>query len=58
MDRNTCYIINDLLEVMDELTALVRELNPGAAEQHRRMAFFLARIDRQVKDTLAALERS
>lgn len=58
MDKNACYIVNDILEVLDEVTALLRELNPGATEQHRRIAFFLTRIDRNVKDTLAALERS
>jgi len=58
MDKNACYIVNDLLEVLDELTVMMRELNPGATEQHRRIAFFLTRIDRQVKETLATLERT
>lgn len=58
MDKNACYVVNDILEVLDELTTMMRELNPGATEQHRRIAFFLTRVDRSVKETLAALERT
>lgn len=30
MDIDTRYVLNDLLDVVEKLTEIVRELNPGA----------------------------
>jgi hypothetical protein len=50
VDKNACYIVNDLLDVLDEMRVLLRELNPGATETHRRIEFYLDRVGRQVEE--------
>lgn len=58
MDKNTLYVLNDLLDVVDKLTELVRELNPGATNQLGFIEFMMARIERNLDDATKALERT
>jgi len=52
MDRESRFILNDLTDVVEELTKIVRELNPGA--NWKFIDFLLARVDRQLDDVLEA----
>lgn len=38
--------INDLLDIVEELTDMIEELNPGATEQVRRIRFLIGRAER------------
>jgi hypothetical protein len=58
MNETACYIVNDLLDALDEMRALLRELNPGATEAHRRIEFYLERVGRQVEEAQAALAQT
>jgi hypothetical protein len=46
MDRETQFALNDILDAVEELAKLVRELNPGAENQLAFVDFLLARTDR------------
>jgi hypothetical protein len=50
MDKEGIYALNDILDAVEELASIVRELNPGATEQIRRVKYFLDRADRSIKD--------
>jgi hypothetical protein len=52
MDKEVRFILNDLTDVVEQLTKIVRELNPGA--NYGLIEFMLARIDRQLNDILEA----
>lgn len=56
MDRNLGYILNDILDVVEQLAKIQRELYPGASYDF--IDFLLARVDRQLNEALEALERS
>lgn len=56
MDSHCRFILNDLTDVVEELTKIVRELNPGA--NYGLIEFMLARIDRELEKALTASERS
>lgn len=38
--------INDILDIVEELTNIVEEINPGATEQVRRIRFLIGRAER------------
>lgn len=50
MDKNTVYVLNDLLDIVDKLTEIIRELNPGATNQLGFLDFMMARVERQLDD--------
>lgn len=54
MDSHARYILNDLTDVVEELTKIVRELNPGA--NYGLIEFMLARIDRELENALRAAD--
>lgn len=54
MDKEVRFILNDLTDVVEQLTAIVRELNPGA--NYGLIEFMMARIDRQLNEVLDAAE--
>ena len=54
MDKEVRFILNDLTDVVEQLTEIVRELNPGA--NYGLIEFMMARIDRQLTDALEAAE--
>ena len=54
MDQDTIFIVNDLTDVVEELTKIVREINPGA--NFGLIDFMLARIDRKLNDALNAAQ--
>jgi hypothetical protein len=47
MESETRFILNDLLDVVDKLTEIVRELNPGADLGF--VDFLLERADRTLE---------
>ena len=53
VDKNTGYILNDLLDVVEELTKIVRDLNPGA-----NYDFMLVRTEKALNGALQELERT
>ncbi len=55
MDKNTAYILNDLLDVVEELAKTVRELNPGANWSF--IDFMLSRTGRQIEEAMRSLEK-
>jgi hypothetical protein len=54
MDKEVRYILNDLADVVEQLTKIVRDLNPGA--NYGLIEFMMARIDRQLNEALDAAE--
>lgn len=54
MDKETGYALNDLLDVVEELTKIVRDLNPGA--NYDFIDFLLARTSSNVGKALEALD--
>lgn len=52
MDKESRYILNDLTDVVEELSKIVRELNPGANWQF--IDFMLTRIGRQLEEAIQA----
>ena len=48
--KESCAPINDLLDIVEQLTDLVEELNPGATEQIRRIRFLTERATRFAND--------
>lgn len=54
MDKETMYVLNDLTDVIEKLTEIVRELNPGAANQFGFIDFVLTRASRTLADVSAA----
>ncbi len=53
MDQETRYAVNDLLDCVEILTDLVRELNPGATQQLSQIDFYLKRVDRRLCELAA-----
>jgi hypothetical protein len=47
VDRNVAFILNDFQDVLEQLTGIVRELNPGA--RYGEIEFLLERTDRYLK---------
>jgi hypothetical protein len=45
MPKESHFAINDLLDIVEELTNIVEELNPGATEQIRRIRFLTKRAE-------------
>jgi hypothetical protein len=56
MDKEVRFILHDLTDVVEELTKIVRVLDPGA--NMGLVDFLLARIDRSVSQALDAAERA
>ena len=50
MDQETKYAVNDLLDCVEILAAIVGELNPGATQQLSQIDFYLKRIDRRLRE--------
>lgn len=48
MTKETNLAINDLIDVVEALTALVEEINPGASESIRRIRFLIDRAEKCV----------
>jgi len=46
MTKNSHLAINDLLDVVEEITGMLEELNPGATGQVRRIRFLIERAER------------
>lgn len=53
MPKETHLAINDLLDIVEELTNMVEELNPGATEQVRRIRFLIQRGERCATQAMA-----
>jgi len=53
MPKESHLAINDLLDIVEELTNLVEELNPGATEQIRRIRFLTERASRCAAQAMA-----
>lgn len=58
MDKNAVYIMNDLIDAVERLAELVRELNPGATAQLDSIDFLVERASQVSHDAFAELERS
>jgi hypothetical protein len=58
MDKNTLFVLNDLLDAVETLSDIVGELNPGATEQLGLVDFLLGRSQRYLDDTKKALDQS
>jgi hypothetical protein len=52
MESNTRYILSDLLDVVERLTEIVRDLNPGA--DLSSVDFLIDRADRVLEETPGA----
>lgn len=50
MDRESQYVVSDLLEAIEKLTEVVRELNPGATRKFDFIDFVLARVGRTLQE--------
>jgi len=50
MNRELEYAVNDLLDTVEILAEIVRELNPGATAQLDRVQFLLQRADRGLRE--------
>lgn len=46
MPKDSHLAINDLLDIVEELTNIVEELNPGAADQVSRVRFLIRRAEK------------
>ena len=53
MPKESHLAINDLLDIVEELTNLVEELNPGATEKIRRIRFLTERASRCAAQAMA-----
>ena len=53
MPKESHLALNDIIDVLEELTILVEELNPGASEQLRRIKFLIDRADKCVSRSMA-----
>lgn len=53
MPKETHLAINDLLDIVEELTNMVEELNPGATEQVRRIRFLIQRGEKCAAGAMA-----
>lgn len=53
MPKSSHLAINDLLDIVEELTNLVEELNPGATEKIRRIRFLTERAETQASRAMA-----
>jgi len=58
MDSRTYYILNDLHDAIDKLAELVRELNPGATNQHKFIELLLTRSEQALDRAAKAHEQS
>lgn len=45
---NERFAINDLLDAVEKLAAIVKEIAPGKSEDYRRIDFLLKRADREL----------
>jgi hypothetical protein len=54
MDKNAAYALNDLLDIVEELTNAVRELNPG--HNFKLVEFLTARASRSVEEILRSVD--
>jgi hypothetical protein len=52
MSEDTIAPVNDLIDIVEELTDIVGELNPGANEQIRRIRFLIERASRNANQTM------
>ena len=53
MPKESHFAINDLLDIVEELTNIVAELNPGATEQIRRIRFLTERANICITQSMA-----
>lgn len=53
MPKGSHLAINDLLDIVEELTNIVEELNPGATEQIRRIRLLTERANRCATQAMA-----
>lgn len=53
MAKETHLALSDLLDIVEELTRMVEELNPGASEQARRIRFLIERAEKCVNRAMA-----
>lgn len=53
MPKESQLAINDLIDIVEELTKMVEELNPGATEQVRRIRFLIGRAEQCVTRAIA-----
>lgn len=58
MDRETLFVMNDMLDVVDKLVEIVRELDPGKTENFKFIDFMLARVERTLDDASKVLDQS
>jgi hypothetical protein len=56
MDRETLLVLNDLLDIVDKLTEIVSELNPGAQNQLGLVEFIMARVERTLDGVQKSLD--
>lgn len=50
MDKETYFILNDLVDAVERLAGLVRELNPGATNELGFVDFLVERTDRMLRE--------
>lgn len=53
MPKDSHLAINDLLDIVEELTNMVETLNPGATEQVRRVRFLIRRAEKCAAGAMA-----
>ncbi len=46
MTQHSHLAINDLLDIVEEITGMLEELNPGATERVRRIRFLIERAEK------------
>lgn len=56
MDKNSIYVMNDLIDIVTVLTSALRELNPG--QNFDFVDFLIARSKRVVDENYDELEKS
>lgn len=58
MDKNAIHVMNDLVDAVEKLTAIVRDINPGAVNTYDFIDFVLVRANRVLRESHEALERA
>lgn len=53
MTKESHKAVNDILDVVAELTNMVEEINPGATEQVRRIRFLIDRAEKCMTQAMA-----
>lgn len=49
MDKETAFALRNLLDIVERLTKMAEEANPGAGEDVRFIRFLIDRVDRNLR---------